>query len=177
METTEGHDNKMLDEALALAGKGWPIFPLHTPTAKGGCSCQRTKCASPGKHPRTPKGVKDATTDTATIKKLWGLWRDANIGIATGQASGIVAIDIDADKGGLESWEDLQDMYGRVDTLTSYTGGGGMHLLFNAPEGRVLRNSTGEISNGIDTRAEGGYIIAPPSLHVSGQRYQWEKEE
>lgn len=106
----------------------------------------------------------------------WTTWPDANIGIRTGQVSGIVVLDIDAKNGGLESWRDLQDLHGRVDTLTYYTGGGGLHLYFEAPPDE-LKSTTGDIASGVDTRAEGGYVIAPPSLHISGERYIWEGEE
>jgi hypothetical protein len=76
----------------------------------------------------------------------------------------------------MESWVDLQDIHGRIDTLTSLTGGGGMHLWFQAPADE-LKSTAGKMGPGLDTRAEGGYAVASPSLHISGQRYEWEGEE
>jgi hypothetical protein len=53
------------------------------------------------------------------------------------------------------------------------TGGGGLHLYFRHP-GFEIRNSAGALGPGLDLRGDGGYIIAPPSLHASGNRYVWE---
>lgn len=166
---------KMLDHALEYANRGWHVFPLRSPV-NGGCSCTKGDCQSPAKHPRTPNGLNDATIDQRAITEYWTRWSDANIGIRTGRISGIVVLDIDANHGGLESWRDLQDLNCRVDALTCHTGGGGLHLYFQAPDDEP-KSSTSEIGPGVDTRAEGGYVVAPPSLHISGKRYQWEGEE
>ena len=133
-------------------------------------------CEGQAKHPRTAHGLLDATKDGDTITKWWIQWPNANIGVRTGQISGVVVLDIDPRKGGLESWAQLQDINGRVDTLTSHTGGGGLHLFFKAPTAE-LKSTSDQVAAGIDTRAEGGYVVAPPSLHISGNRYQWEGEE
>lgn len=164
---------RMLDHALQYASRGWHVFPLHSPV-DGHCSCGKPDCENEAKHPRTEHGLLDATIDASILTQWWTDWPEANIGIRTGEISGIVVMDIDARKSGLESWAELQDLHGRVDTLTSHTGGGGLHLIFQAPADRLLKNSTEEIAPGIDTRAEGGYIVAPPSLHISGRRYSWE---
>ena len=165
-----------LDDALGYAARGWQVFPLHSPL-DGQCSCGKLDCQSPAKHPRTPNGLLDATTDVDTIANWWDTWPESNIGIRTGEVSGIVVVDIDAAKGGLESWEELQDLHGRVDALTCHTGGGGLHLYFQAPPTTLLKSGAGEIALGVDTRAEGGYVVAPPSLHMSGRQYSWEREE
>ena len=123
----------------------------------------------------TEHGLIDATIDVDTITMWWSTWPDANIGIRTGQISGVVVLDIDAKSEGLESWAELQDIHARVDTLTCHTGGGGMHLYFKAPPDE-LKSTAGQIARGVDTRAEGGYVVAPPSMHISGQRYWWEGE-
>ena len=169
-----GAEYCMMNHASSYAARGLHVFPLHWPR-DGVCSCGRPDCSSPAKHPLTPNGLRDATINTDRIRDWWTRWPDANIGIVTGQVSGIVVVDVDPDKGGLESWAELQDIHGRIDTLTSLTGGGGMHLWFQAPAGE-LKSTTSEIAPGIDTRAEGGYVVAPPSLHISGRRYEWEAE-
>ena len=166
---------QMLDHALQYAHRGWHVFPLHS-VRNDLCSCGKSDCESPAKHPRTAHGLLDATTDEDTLTKWWSTWPDANIGVRTGQVSGIVVLDLDAQKGGLDSWAELQDTNGRVETLTSLTGGGGMHLFFTAPANE-LKSTGSEIAPGIDTRAEGGYVVVPPSLHISGRRYQWEGDK
>ncbi len=71
----------MLEHALAYAGHGWAVFPLHSVEA-GRCSCGKGNCKRAGKHPRTPKGFKDASTDQAVIRQWWDNSPTANIGIA-----------------------------------------------------------------------------------------------
>jgi Bifunctional DNA primase/polymerase, N-terminal len=70
----------LVDAALAYAARGWPVFPLHTPTPAG-CSCGHLDCGSIGKHPRTKHGVKDATTDEAQIRAWWKRWPHANMAL------------------------------------------------------------------------------------------------
>lgn len=162
-----------LDAALYYAASlGWSVFPLHT--AQGGrCSCSKSECKQPGKHPRTEHGFKDATQDAEQIQRWWGRWSDAPIGVATGEASGFVVVDVDLGKGGPERLAELEAQHGALPpTPTSRTGGGGSHLLFALP-GAPLGDSTSRIAKGVDVRATGGYIVAPPSSHVSGASYAW----
>ncbi len=162
-----------LDAALYYAGLDWPVFPLHTPDGQGGCSCGNPQCDDQGKHPRTRNGFKDATTDEATIRSWWTKWPNANVGIATG-AAGLLALDVDPGKGGAATLDDLIAQHGPLpDTAESLTGGGGRHILFKAPN-RAVRSSAGKLGPGLDVKAAGGYIVAPPSLHRSGRRYEWE---
>lgn len=151
--------NPLLEVALAYAARGWRVLPLKP----------RDKI------PITAHGRDDATTDQPTIRRWWERTPNANIGIATGAVSGIVAIDIDADRGGLETFARLEAGHRELtNTLTALTGGGGRHLLFAHP-GRPVGNRT-NIAPGIDVRGDGGYIVAPPSIHPSGKRYAWVDE-
>jgi len=163
--------------ALSYAARGWPVFPCHT-IRDDACTCGNADCDAPGKHPLTEHGFKNATADKAITFKWWGQKPDANIAGATGPSFGL-AIDVDADKGGDESLHDLEREHGELlATPTSHTGGGGQHLIFAYPEladGEIVKNKVG-IAPGIDVRAEGGYIILPPSLHISGRRYEWDVE-
>ena len=85
--------------ALKYAALGLHVHPLHT-IVVGHCSCGAGfDCKHPGKHPRTPNGVKDATIDRKTIKAWWNRWPGANIGIATGWVSDIFVLDVDGDVG------------------------------------------------------------------------------
>ena len=132
--------------ALSYAKRQWPVIPLHTMSETGGCTCG-AECSSPAKHPRNPHGLSEASTDATTIQGWWDQWPNSNIGIATGQASGLLVVDVDRKSGGLESWASLQDIHGRVETLTSLTGGGGNHYLFSA-NGHQLRNTAGHQGRG-----------------------------
>jgi putative DNA primase/helicase len=133
-----------------------------------------SSCDNVGKHPRVKDWPNVATTDEATIQDWWTRWPDANIGIATGAKSGVVVLDVDPDEGGALALEDLLAEHGSLpETVESLTGGGGRHLLFQHP-GVEMRNSASKLGAGLDIRGDGGYVIAPPSLHESGRRYEWE---
>lgn len=173
-ELAESDSVNMQEEALKLASEGYAVFPLHTPDSAGHCSCRAgADCRSSGKHPRTPQGIKDATTDAAQIKSWWQKWPTANIGMAMGEVSGLVAIDIDPRHGGDASLCELVEQYEDLPgTLRAKTGGGGHHLLYAYP-GVTFKNSSSLLGEGIDVKIDGGYIVAAPSLHSSGQRYEW----
>ena len=99
-------------------------------------------------------------------------WPEAGIGIVTGVVSGLVVLDIDSRHGGDESLEHLEQQYDRLPaTVECRSGGGGRHLYFAHPGG-LVRNKVG-LAPGVDLRGDGGYVVAPPSLHASGQRYAW----
>jgi hypothetical protein len=166
-ETQEG----MLAAALDYARHGWPVFPLHTPRP-GGCSCGDPQCPAAGKHPRTVHGYKDATTDAAAIRAWWGRWPDANIGIAPGPAR-LLVLDVDPRAGGDVALADLIAEHGRLpDTPTVITGGGGQHFYFLSPNGHEIPSR--DLGDGLEVKAATGHIVAPPSLHKSGRRYEWE---
>lgn len=162
--------------AIDYAGRGWPVFPVYPLIASGRCACGTLACGSPGKHPLgtlVPNGLRDATTDAATIRQWWAISPSAHVAIRTGAVSGIVALDVDADTGGWESAARLEAQHGDWPiTPTVSTGGGGAHVYFSHPGG-VVPNSARRIAPGIDVRGDGGYVIAPPSGHVSGTAYRW----
>ena len=99
-------------------------------------------------------------------------WPDAGIGVVTGAISGIVVVDLDVRHGGDVSFESLERKHGSVPrTVECRTGGGGRHLYFAHPGG-LIRNRVA-LAPGVDLRGDGGYVVAPPSLHSSGVRYEW----
>lgn len=161
----------MKKAALWYASKArLPVFPLHAPTAEG-CSCGDPDCDSPGKHPRTRNGFKDATTNPRQIEELWTRWPDANIGIPTGATSGLFAVDIDPRNGGPADRAEIISSFGALpDTAEAVTGGGGRHICF-CYDGEPLPRT---LAPGIDIKGENGYIVVAPSLHPSGRRYQWD---
>lgn len=155
--------------------RGWHVLPCHS-IARGRCTCAKgVNCESPGKHPRTHNGVKDATTNMDTIRSWEQRWPDTNWAVACGRISGIIVIDIDPRKDGFTSMEQLETTRpdGPLpDTLKSITGGAGRHLFFQYPESNVIGNRTNWLS-GVDVKSDGGYVILPPATHVSGGSYTW----
>ena len=165
----------MAGAAQAYAERfGWPVIPLHSPTdSPTGCDCRKPDCQSPAKHPRTAHGLDDATTDPEQIRRWWEMWPEANIGIPTGPASGLLVVDIDPAHGGDETIRDLQAGHGELAlTPQQATGGGGRHYAFSYPDA-TIRNSAGKLGPGVDVRGDGGYIVAAPSRHASGGEYAW----
>lgn len=160
----------MLEAALAYGRMKWRIFPCHS-IVNGACSCGKPACGSPGKHPRTKQGFKEATDDPAQIKRWWSKWPTANIALATG--GGIAVFDIDGAEGFAE-FQAFVAQHGRVpETLTSQTGRG-VHLVFATRDGAPSVRSAAR--GKVHVRGEGGYIILPPSNHISGRKYQWIKK-
>jgi len=160
----------LVEIALRYATHVWPVLPLHTPRPTG-CSCTAAECGSPGKHPRTARGLHDASTDIDRIRDWWGRWPDANLGVATGADSGLLVIDVDLPDGP-ETLARLESAHGRLPaTCEQRTGSGGRQLLFAHP-GQPVGNRT-RVQPGIDVRGDGGYIVVPPSIHATGERYRW----
>jgi len=163
---------RLLQAALEYARFGWRVLPVHS-TDGSPCSCGASNCKSPGKHPRTKNGLKDATCDPSTIDTWWSWWPQANVGVLTGEKSGIIVLDVDPRHGGDGTLGELQKRYGRLpETLVSKTGGGGQHYYFRYP-GYHVRTRQSAVGPGLDLKGDGGYIVAPPSLHRSGERYLW----
>jgi putative DNA primase/helicase len=162
-------DASMESWALYFASRRWAVLPLHS-AENGGCSCGDPNCGRV-EHPRTQNDAKDACTDPEQIRRWWKQWPDANVGIATGVVSDLLVIDIDPSKGGDESYQQLQnELPGAFAALKVRTGSGGAHLYFGCLKPTPSRDN---IRPGISIRADGGYVVAPPSRHVSGSRYRF----
>ena len=150
----------------------WPVFPCHS-IQNGRCTCGKNCGTSAGKHPRTKNGVLDASADPTVISEWWRRWPDSNIGLATGEPSGVDVLDVDPRHGGDETLRELEMKNGALpSTLTSLSGGGGTHIFFKHTPG--FGNSAGKLGAGLDWRTTGGLVILPPSDHLSGRRYEWE---
>lgn len=159
--------------ARAYIRKGWAVVPLWWPSFPLVCACPAGgDCKSVGKHPHTKHGTRAPLRSGLDVDLYWQRHPLCNVGIATGAASGFVVLDIDPGKGGRTSMNTIWKRYGRPgDTLVSVTGGGGRHVLFKYP-GDKVKNANAYMP-GIDVRGDGGLIVAPPSMHGSGERYSW----
>ena len=167
----------MAKRALKLASRGLSVLPMHS-AHRGRCTCPKgNACERAGKHPITPHGVNDATTKRDQIKSWWTASPDANIGIATGAASGVIVLDIDPRNGGTETLRRLEKELGPLPkTVTSITGGGGEHRIFEHPRFPVRKDLAGKLLGpGVDVLSNGCIMIAPPSRHASGNRYGWQE--
>ncbi len=166
---------RMCKAAIAYADLGFLVLPLWS-AHDGRCDCGKADCTSPGKHPHgrlAPHGLKDATRDAKVICSWFADGQVVNVGIATGPRSKLVVLDVDTRHNGMDSMAALGAM---PRTATVETGGGGWHLYFQWPDGLDIRNSAGKLGPGLDIRGAGGYVVAPPSVHVSGGVYKWSRD-
>jgi hypothetical protein len=165
-----------IEWARHYAERGHPVFPLYEMATDGDgtlrCSCGKLDCRDAGKHPRTAHGFHDATTDLEQIRRWWERWPNANIGLRTGD--GLLVLDVDVDKGGDQSLEMLEHRYGKLPvTRQALTGSGGQHRWFQLPAGVKVGCSSG-FEDGLDVRADGGYVVVEPSIHRTGNIYRWD---
>jgi hypothetical protein len=123
----------------------------------------------------TKHGLKDATIDKKVIADWWGKSPSANVGIITGSESGLVVVDVDPRSGGLESLKSISKLGNFPVTPGVYTGGGGEHIYLAHPSNGTKIKCAQALAGypGIDLKGDGGYVIAPPSKHVSGGKYTW----
>jgi putative DNA primase/helicase len=167
----------MLEDALAFAQIGFRVFPTHGIRNRA-CTCGGAKGCSPGKHPigsLVPRGVLDASADLDVVKRWWDQMRDANIGVATGKNSDLVVLDVDGPSGE-ETLAKIQRKHGLLPPTWQVKTGKGRHLYFRYPKNVTKVKSVARKKLGLDIRADGGYVIAPSSLHVSGQRYVFDAD-
>jgi len=149
-------NSPIIQAAYDYAQRGWPVLPLKA-----------------DKHPWVNDWVNAASDDQDQISSWWRQRPDSNVGILTGERSGIFVLDIDARSGGLKNLDLLQNEHGGLpNTLTVQTGGGGLHYYFKYPDCGI-GNASGDLPPGIDVRGQGGQVVAPPSVHQSGITYFW----
>jgi len=147
--------SELRDAALDYATCSWHVFPL----------------LPRGKKPLTQRGFKDATSDVELVRAWWEGSPSANIGIDCGRSQ-LIVVDVDG-PAGAAAWGELCERHGAVTTLQAHTGraDGGRHFYFRT-KGTPPRSR--RLALKLDTRADGGYAILPPSVHPSGRRYAWE---
>lgn len=151
--------SELMDAALGYAARGWRVFPLRPKS----------------KEPATRHGFKDATTDEKRIRAWWTRNPNANIGIATGD--GLLVVDVDDKPGnavqGSDSLREWEIEHGDMsETVTAITGSGGVHYYLDVGDASVPCSTSAELA--IDIRCDGGYVVAPPSVHPNGNGYVWD---
>lgn len=156
--------------AHGYARRGWRVIPLHRVGPDGvTCSCRQGRnCGrNAGKHPIDAEWQKAPRMSAADIQATWDRRPPPNIGVATGDDSGIWVLDIDPDGGGMETMAALVAEHGSLpETFVAQTGSGGYHYVFEMEPG--LRNSQGRVGRGIDVRANGGQVVIAPSRSGKG---------
>ena len=157
----------LIECARGYAGCGWPIFPI-LPIVDGRCKCGGVDCA--GKHPAGRGWQRSIVPSADGIEGLWAE-RLGPRGIALLCGVACWALDIDPRHSGDRTLRALQERHGPLPpTVCSRTGGGGWHLLFAAADHVPTRAG---IAPGLDVRGDRGYIVLPPSPHISGRAYEW----
>jgi hypothetical protein len=173
-------EGPMLDAARGYAARGWHVFPVHGIDPSGNCTCgaEHNGDGDKGKHPVPRTGLKAATRDPDKIEAWWGseAGQHWNIGIRTGEVSGITVLDIDVGPGkrGAETWAGLIAGKGEPETISATTGSGGTHAFF--AYNSSLNTSSNTLGPGVDCRNDNGYVVGPPSKHRSGGVYAWDEE-
>ncbi|MBT6361706.1 MAG: bifunctional DNA primase/polymerase, partial [Rhodospirillaceae bacterium] len=151
------NDNQEIDNGFLLAAqsyreKGWSIIPLQ--------ACEKVPDL------RTWTSFQETAASEETISRWWEAKSNRNVGIVTGQVSGLIVLDVDGSDG-----EESLAMLGQVPTTPTVRTARGHHYYFKHPGGK-LPIFAGR-RPGIDFRGDGGYIVAPPSVHPDGSIYEW----
>jgi Bifunctional DNA primase/polymerase, N-terminal len=153
------------DAALRYAALGVPVLALFEAVDGGGCACGRAGCDRPGKHPRTPRGHRSATTDAHVVARWWRWWPRASVGAVTGHLFDVWDIDLPA----AHAAALIEAHLPGVAAPMARTGSGGTHVFF-ALTG--LGNRT-RFLPGCDWRGAGGFVVLPPSIHATATAYRW----
>ena len=133
----------MIDAALALAERGWHVFP-----------CKASKA------PAIAGGLNNATVDPDQIRTWWDAMPDSLVGVNCG-ASGLAVVDVDDWDGYAQACDEHGDL---PVTLTAQTPSGGAHYYFAGD----IKSTVSKVGPRVDTRGRGGYVIVPPSTG-----YEW----
>lgn len=143
--------------ALGYLARGWSVLPVRPRDKRPLIAWER---------------LQDEPPTEAEAGAWFARWPEANVGIVTGTVSGLVVLDVDAAHGGGDSLAALERDHGPLPpTVEAVTGGGGRHLYFRHPGSQT--GSRIGLRPGIDLKGDGGYVVAPPSVHPNGRRYAW----
>ncbi|MXX90517.1 MAG: AAA family ATPase [Boseongicola sp. SB0665_bin_10] len=187
---TRNGEYAMKEHALEYARQGFAVFPVQSPADAQRLRAELAKADldedERGKREKKigekkpfpgTRGVHEATTDEAKIKKRWTEWPEANIAWCPAMSlGGTVAVDLDVDKGDGEggySHEDLDALKLPRTGMAIRTPSGGLHLVYALKEGELLPPSTSKVGQKIDIRCKGSYGLLPPSKGPDGTEYTW----
>ena len=153
--------NALKEAALQYAAMGYYVVPLWP---KGKLPMQNLRNTAP-------------STVAEQICRWWELCPNANIGLPTdNRFNALIVLDLDVGQGvdGSRTVMQLCQERGLVlpDTAVAQSGSGGYHVYYRNPE-RLPIPGGKNLFPGIDVRAEGAHIVAPPSIHSSGAAYKW----
>ena len=168
----------LLTAALQAAGHGWPVFVLGR-SKRPVANCEPCRQAEGTGHDPascghlTCHGFYAATTDPARVAAIVAAVPRGQLAVRTGAVSGLVVVDVDPAHGGDSSLSDLMAAGLVPRTLHVHTGSGGLHLYYRHP-GQHIPSRPMPNRAGIDIKADGGYVVLPPSIHHRTHRpYQW----
>jgi len=176
-----------IDHALAYAARGWHVFVLSASKKplRNCDACSRDHLDAESREAcecLTCHGFYAATTDQDRLEEMLHRHPDGCLAIRTGSASGLAVVDVDFREFGPNgmpapgdaAWQTLSDLDAEEllpGTLMAETGSGGLHLFYAHPGGYVMSGAN-KYGPGIDSKADGGYVVAAPSVSRSG-RYRW----
>ncbi|MBI3865545.1 MAG: bifunctional DNA primase/polymerase, partial [Planctomycetia bacterium] len=143
----------LLESAHRYADLGYRVFP----------------CAPGTKQPLTKNGVLDASSDIVQVEQWWTERPNANIGLST---DGLIAIDVESDDNPWLNADPERRLSMSIGPV-SFTPGSGLHYVYRQPAGRAWHNTVKKLAPDVDTRANGGYIVLPPSVVEGGKSYRW----
>lgn len=160
--------SEIFKAAMLYESFGWAVIPIHA-MVNGLCTCGRDDCDKPGKHPRVAwMEYMERKPSHATLKEWFGEeFYGANLAVITGEVSDILVVDCDGPTG----IRNARELGNSTFTLTSRTGGGGLHQFYRV-SGSKVPTRIGALPK-VDIKGERGYVVLPPSLHASGRQYSW----
>lgn len=166
--------------ASGYMSRGWRCFMLSGSKVPvrlcGSRACEKHRTDGPAAMEAcgclTCHGFYAATTDRARFAEILRRVPDGQLAIRTGEVSGLVVVEVDPKNDGLSTLAQLDARGVLPGTLMVQSGGGGVHLYYGHPGGYVTGGAH-KLGRGVDVKADGGYVVAPPSLHKSGHRYAW----
>ena len=167
-------NNPLLQSALHLADLGINVIPLWWPN-NDVCACSAgANCESPAKHPiakLVPNGLINATTNAVTIEQWWQRYPSANIGLCTGGEVDVIDVD-----GAIPAYQELIADIGApqfVAMVLTGRGDGGLHIYCTPGGNKTIPSGKHGLPNKIEVKGAGGYVVAPPSKHVTGGTYTY----
>lgn len=152
--------------ATWFAEHGFGVFSVWSAREDGSCRCPKGRsCDNAGKHPITPRGFHDATTDTEQIRKLLDIKSEPNYGLVC--PDNVFALDVDGTD--LERLADLETRLGPLPATLRTETANGVHIFLHWPEGRP--RPQGKLFGFVTRFGDTGYVIGPRSVHASGKTY------